>query len=274
MTGVRQPAMGATDEPGLTTGKREGAILEVSGVRKTFGGVEALAGVDLSVAPGSVSALIGPNGAGKSSLFNVMTGVIAPDEGAVRLAGVDVGRRSLDEMARAGVARTFQSPRGFGSMTVLENLVVVPSSREETLSGALLGRRAGRRAALARAETVLERLDMTRLRDVPYGALSGGELRLLEVGRHLMRDIDILLLDEPTAGVIPSMQARISAVVRDLAGSGITVLVVEHNLRFVFALASSVAVMVNGRIICCGTPAEIQRDPDVIAAYLGGGHKP
>jgi ABC-type branched-subunit amino acid transport system ATPase component len=249
------------------------SILEVRGVRKTFGGVKALDGVDMSVARGSVAGLIGPNGAGKSTLFNVVTGVITPDEGVVRLSGTEIAGRSLEQMARAGIGRTFQAPRGFSSMTVLENLLVVPPSAGERLSGALLPRRRARRAARARAEDILGRLGLARQRDVPYGELSGGELRLLEIARHLMRDIDMLMLDEPTAGVAPAMQERIADVVSDLSRSGITVLIVEHNLRFVFGLASNVSVMVAGRVISAGSPADIQRDPAVIAAYLGGGVK-
>ena len=248
-------------------------ILEVHSVRKTFGGVKALAGVDMAVERGTVAGLIGPNGAGKSTLFNAVTGVVTPDEGVIRLSGEEIKGRSLQAMARAGIGRTFQAPRGFSSMTVLENLLVVPSSAGERLSGAILPRRRAQRAAAARADEVLGRLGLERQRDVPYTELSGGELRLLEIARHLMRDIDILMLDEPTAGVAPAMQERIADVVRDLSGSGITVLIVEHNLRFVFGLASNVSVMVQGRVISVGSPAEIQRDPAVIAAYLGGGVK-
>ena len=248
-------------------------MIEVSGVKKSFGGIHALNGVDLVVERGTVAGLIGPNGAGKSTLFNVITGVIEPDEGQARVGGEDVSGRSLEEMARARVARTFQAPRGFSSMTVLENLVVVPPARGEGLLSGLVYRKASRRATVERAEQVLARLGMEGLRDVPYDELSGGELRLLEIGRHLMRDIDVLLLDEPTAGVTPSMQERIAQAVRDLAASGITALIVEHNLRFVFGLAANVSVMVAGRVITNGPPAAIQQDPAVIAAYLGGGVK-
>jgi len=250
---------------------RDVAMLDVVGVRKSFGGIHALRGVDLQVERGSVAGLIGPNGAGKSTLFNVVTGVVTPDEGSVALGGADVAGRSLEQMARAKVARTFQAPRGFSSMTVLENLLVVPDSRGEGLLGGLLYRKAARAAARERADRVLERLGMTAVRDTPYEELSGGELRLLEIGRHLMRDIEVLLLDEPTAGVTPSMQERIAEAVTDLAAEGITVLIVEHNLRFVFGLVSTVSVLVQGQVICVGSPAEIQRDPAVIAAYLGGG---
>jgi ABC-type branched-subunit amino acid transport system ATPase component len=246
-------------------------ILTVTGARKSFGGVQALDGADFVARRGAVTGLIGPNGAGKSTMFNVATGVIAPDAGTVVFAGQDITGHTLEQAARAGMARTFQTPRGFASMTVMENLTLVPSSAGETLLGGLLFRRSQARAAEQKAREVLARLGLERVRDEPYTSLSGGELRLLEIGRHLMRDIKILMMDEPTAGVMPAMQAQIAQIVTDLADAGISVLIVEHNLRFVFDLASDVSVMVRGKVICRGTPAEVQNDGDVIGAYLGDG---
>jgi branched-chain amino acid transport system ATP-binding protein len=243
------------------------------GVVKRFGGIKALDGADLEVARGSMSALIGPNGAGKSTMFNVVTGVIAPDAGTVQIEGQDVTGRSLTQVARIGTARTFQTPRGFTSMTAMENLTVVPHVRGERLYGALLPSRAQRRRLRAKGEEVLERIGLGGLGDRRYDELSAGQTRLLEIGRHLMRDVDVLLLDEPTAGVPPSMQERLAKLLTELRDGGMTILIVEHNLGFVFPLASRVSVMVKGRLLRTGTPAEIQRDPDVIAAYLGGGEE-
>jgi branched-chain amino acid transport system ATP-binding protein len=245
--------------------------LVATGLVKRFGGVTALDGADFDVPRGSVSALIGPNGAGKSTLFNVVTGVVAPDAGTVHLNGADVTGKSLAELARAGIARTFQTPRGFGSMTAMENLLVVPPTPAERLTGALMPWRSQRRRLRAKGEEVLERIGLGGLGGRRYDELSAGQTRLLEIGRHLMRDIELLLLDEPTAGVIPSMQERLAQLLTDLRDGGMTIVIVEHNLGFVFPLASRVSVMVNGRLLTAGTPREIQRDPGVIAAYLGGG---
>jgi branched-chain amino acid transport system ATP-binding protein len=243
--------------------------LDVAGVSKRFGGVQALDDVDLTVAAGSIHGLIGPNGAGKSTLFNVVTGLLAPDEGEIQFKGQNVSGRTLDGLARAGMARTFQSPRGFPSMSVMDSLLFVPASSADRLTGALLhgGRR--NQAAEEKAEEVLVRMGLERVRNRWCDELAGGELRLLEIARHLMCDIELLMLDEPTAGVIPAMQSRIAGAIQELAESGIAVLVVEHNLRFVFELASEVAVLVRGRVICTGPPADVQQDSHVAAAYLG-----
>ena len=255
---------------GTASAAVDGPIVQLTGVRKTFGGVAALDGLDLTVARGTVTGLIGPNGAGKSSAFNIITGVVSPDEGSVRIRGEEITRRSLLETAHKGVARTFQAPRGFSSMTVRQNLLVVPHTKHEGLLRSLLNGDRPRKSAVERAAQVMAQLGLEQLAGGPYAELSAGELRLVEIGRHMMRDIDLLLLDEPTAGVTPAMQERIADSVRHLNDSGITVLIVEHNLKFVFELASEISVMVKGRVIRRGTPGEVQSDPEVIAAYLGG----
>ncbi len=244
-------------------------MVEVSRVRKRFGGVVALDGIDLTIPARALVGLIGPNGAGKSTLFDVITGVVAPDEGTVLIDGVPVTGGSIAEIARAGIARTFQTPRTFGSMTVLENLLVVPSSPGERLGGVLRSWRQARKAALERAEEVLARIGLSELRNVPCPNLSVGQARLLEIGRHLMRDFKVLLLDEPTAGVPPAMQQRLRGLLEQLNAEGVTIVVVEHNIGFVLPLASTVFVLDRGRVIAAGAPGEIGRHPAVVAAYLG-----
>jgi ABC-type branched-subunit amino acid transport system ATPase component len=245
-------------------------IVEVTDVARAFGGVAALDGVDLRVNRGDLVGLIGPNGAGKSTLFNAITGVLKPDRGRVVVDGVDVTGRPVHEVAAAGLARTFQTPRGFRSMTVLQNLTVVPATFREHLFGAFMPRRADEREARRRADEVLERIGLARLRDASYETLSVGQAHLLEIGRQLMREVKLLLLDEPTSGVVPSMQDDLADLLRGLNRDGVSIVVVEHNLGFVLPLVSRVHVMDFGRVIRSGPPDEIQRDPAVIAAYLGG----
>ena len=243
--------------------------LEVAGAGKRFGGVIALDGADLRLPRGVLGALIGPNGAGKSTLFDVVTGVTAPDSGRVRVAGEDVTGRGLAQIALAGVGRTFQAPRGFHSMSALANLMVVPSCRGDRLFTSLGRWGPARRRVRERAEAVLAKVGLEEHAETPYEKLSVGQMRLLEIGRHLMRDVSLLLLDEPTSGVVPSQQAQLGRLLGELCDRGMTILVVEHNLGFVMPLVSTVAVMDRGRVIRTGPPAEVQEDPAVIAAYLG-----
>jgi branched-chain amino acid transport system permease protein len=243
--------------------------LEVAGAHKRFGGVVALDGADLVVRQGSLAALIGPNGAGKSTLFNVITGIEQPDRGHVRLAGVDVTGRGLSQVAASGVGRTFQAPRGFHSMTALQNLMVVPRSRGERVLTCLGPWGAARSRIREQAEGVLAQIGLGEHADTPYEKLSVGQMRLLEIGRHLMRDVDVLLLDEPTSGVVPTQQEALGRLLLELRDGGMTILVVEHNLGFVMPLVSSVTVMDRGRVIRTGAPQDVQQDAAVIAAYLG-----
>jgi ABC-type branched-subunit amino acid transport system ATPase component len=243
--------------------------LEVTGACKRFGGVVALDGADLRLRRGVLAALIGPNGAGKSTLFNVVTGVAAPDSGRVRVAGEDVTGRGLSQIASAGVGRTFQAPRGFHSMSALANLMVVPTCRGERLFTCLGRWGPARRRVREQAEAVLAKVGLEQHAETPYEKLTVGQMRLLEIGRHLMRDVSLLLLDEPTSGVVPSQQEQLGRLLGELRDQGMTILVVEHNLGFVMPLVSTVAVMDRGRVISTGPPAEVQKDPAVIAAYLG-----
>jgi ABC-type branched-subunit amino acid transport system ATPase component len=247
--------------------------LQASNVSKRFGGVLAVDGASLDIPQGEIVGLMGPNGAGKSTLFNLITGILTPDQGSVSLQGVEIKDWPAHKVAAAGVGRTFQTPRGFGSMTALENLVVAfPGQKGETFFGAFTRWRGARKDIVRRAEEVLDRLGMLDVRDTPYPNLSLGEARLLEIGRHLMRNVKVLLLDEPTSGIPPSRQNALQDLLRDLNANGVSIMVVEHNLGFLLSLVSTVFVMDKGRMIAQGSPAEVERNEEVVRAYLGRGY--
>lgn len=250
--------------------------LIVDRVVKRFGGLKAVggdAGLSFSVSRGAFLGLIGPNGAGKSTTFNLISGVLKPDSGSIVLDGANLADVPASEIASCGLGRTFQTPRAFPSMSVLDNVVVGADSRGEALSVVALGSwRASDRVLRKRAEAVLERVGLSdRIGDV-VSNLSGGELRMLEVARQLVREPSILLLDEPTAGVDPSLQKRLSKILVDLHQEGTTLIVVEHNLGFLLSIADSVVVLHNGELLSEGTPQQVKSDENVISAYLGADH--
>jgi ABC-type branched-subunit amino acid transport system ATPase component len=245
----------------------------VSGVAKAFGGLQALRDVSFAAHAGQITALVGPNGAGKSTLFNLMTGLLAPDAGRIEIGGELVTGRSPSAIAAMGVGRTFQTPRGFPSMSVRDNLCVAVSDGSQRLLRSLLGAR--RPASVAGdADAVLRRIGLLDRAHAPYGDLSGGEARLLEVGRQLIRDPEYVLLDEPTAGVAPELQARLAELLVSLRDEGRCLVCVEHNMRFLRSLADTVVVLAGGMIIASGEPDAVFADEGVVDAYLGGRKEP
>ncbi|RDU96923.1 ABC transporter ATP-binding protein [Trinickia dinghuensis] len=251
--------------------------LKVEGVARRFGATRILNGVDLSVASGERHAVIGPNGAGKSTLFNVIGGALRPDAGKVWLEGADVTGRSAHRLARAGLGRSFQTTRVFSRLTVFENLRCavwcgVAAARKgsrvlEPLSKCALWWRHSREVD-ERARRVLVDLDLEHAAFVLAGALEYGAQRRLDLGIALASGARTLLLDEPTAGMNRDEAARVLAWLRG-ASVGKTLLVIEHDMDAVFALADRVSVLVQGRVIATGTPAEIRADERVREAYLG-----
>jgi branched-chain amino acid transport system ATP-binding protein/neutral amino acid transport system ATP-binding protein len=248
-------------------------ILEVRGLVRRFGGVVALDGLDLAVRRGTVTALIGPNGAGKSTAFQCISGVIRPDAGSVLFDGADITGARPDRVTRAGLVRSFQIARGIPRLTVLENLLLYGQGQPgESAFAAMLGPAALRRreeALRARAEAIAARLNLARVLDNQAAALSGGQKKLLEIGRALMAEPRLLLLDEPVAGVNPTLAAEIAQHIAHLRDEGMTVLVVEHHMDFVASLCDPVIVMAEGRLLAEGAFAALADDARVQEAYMG-----
>lgn len=248
-------------------------ILVVDKLKKQFGGLKAVGGeggLSFNVKRGSLVGLIGPNGAGKSTTFNLISGVLDPSSGSVTLNGQRLSNIKSSEIASHGLGRTFQTPRAFPSLTVMENVLVGADSTGESLLSVFLGSWRNNEVSLeSKATEVLKKVGLfDRIRDI-VANLSGGELRMLEVARQLIRDPEILLLDEPTAGVDPSLQGKLSSILVELNKDGKTLIVVEHNLHFLLSISDAVIVLQNGQLLAEGSPKDIKKDPRVIAAYLG-----
>jgi ABC-type branched-subunit amino acid transport system ATPase component/ABC-type branched-subunit amino acid transport system permease subunit len=242
-------------------------LLEFRGVHKRFQGLRVLTGVDLGVRAGSITALIVPNGSGKTTLFNLASGALRADAGEIVFAGRRIDRLPPWRRAHLGIGRTFQVTRLFPSMTVLRNVVAPMASF--SWSGLAAGAVAGHEAE--RARELLSFVGLARFADVPAGALSYGQLKLVELAQVLMLEPQMILLDEPASGVNPSLIDRIVEIIRELNAQGITFLVVEHNIPLVLELCDPVATLSRGEIIAEGPPAIVRADPAVLAAYLGEG---
>jgi ABC-type branched-subunit amino acid transport system ATPase component len=248
-------------------------ILEVLDVRLSFHGVNALAGASFPVARSSLTALIGPNGAGKTTLFNVISGLVRPDSGTIRFNGRNLVGLKPESIARRGLARTFQIARGLPRLSVYEHLMLAGRSQPgESFVRGILGDprvRQAERDLDARARNVAWRLRLDGVLDHPAHGLSGGQKKLLEIGRALMAEARMILLDEPVAGVNPTLANEITEQLRALAREDVTILLIEHDMAMVAKLCDHVVAMADGIVLARGTYEEVARNEKVREAYLG-----
>lgn len=249
-------------------------LLEALHISKSFGGFQVLENVSVKVNRGFLTLLAGPNGSGKTTLLNILSGVLSPDKGKVVFKGMNVTGLSPHERFRVGLARSFQTPLPFRSLSVLENLLIPLRiyDEERPLSMLLKGMWVRREEeALEKAWKVLELVGLDEVWDKPAASLSGGQMKLLELGRVLMGDPDALLLDEPLAGVNPALARKIMNSLRCLADGGMGILFVEHRLDIALRYADYIYVLHRGAVIAEGPPREVVSDTRVMSAYLAGG---
>ena len=250
------------------------AALNLAGVSRRFGGVQAVKDLSMSVEPGRITGLIGPNGAGKTTVVNLITGLLKLTAGSISLDGRDIHELPPHQVARLGIARTFQNIRLLKEASVLDN-IVAGCRQEETvpLYAQVLGLPAMRRAraaSIARARVLMTELGMNEYADHLAGELSYGHQRRVEIMRALALDPTVLLLDEPVAGMNDTEAEELGRIFRKLATRGIAILLIEHNMRFVMALCDEIYVVATGELIDHGAPESVRANPRVIEAYLGG----
>jgi branched-chain amino acid transport system ATP-binding protein len=254
---------------------QENIMLSIKGVNKSFGGLKALSDVSLQVKKDTIYGLIGPNGAGKTTFFNVITGLYEPDSGEFVLNGVHYEPTAVHEVAKSGIARTFQNIRLFGQMTALENVMV---GRHVRTKGGVLGSILGSKAVKqeeadikTRAMELLEYVGIGQYHDYVARNLAYGLQRRLEIARALATDPKLLALDEPAAGMNSTEKLDLTKLLRKISDDGTTILIIEHDVKLIMSLCDEMTVLDYGKILAQGKPEDVRQNKDVITAYLGGG---
>ncbi|MEO4000856.1 ABC transporter ATP-binding protein [Mesorhizobium sp. CAU 1732] len=251
----------------------QATLLEAQGLSKSFAGLRAVVDMSIALRPGELVGLIGPNGAGKTTLFGLITGSVRPDAGTIRLGAADLTHLGPEKRLRVGLGRTFQIPRPFGEMTVLENVLTAVQNQtgESMLANIFAFRKVAEeeRRSVDKARSILDFLSLSDLENEPARILSGGQRKLLELARVMITDPKVILLDEPAAGVNPALLDLIIDRIAEINAAGMTILLIEHNMEMIQRLCGRVVVMAQGRRLAEGTPADIARDEEVAGAYLG-----
>ena len=248
------------------------ALLKVAGLRKAYGAIQAVGGVSFEVMPGEIFGVIGPNGSGKTTMFNSVLGQISPDAGAIELNGRNITGLSPLELSRRGVGRTFQTLQVFGKMSVRDNLIVAAQEHKGNMWSRLFA--PGDSGLGDKADALIDQFRIRHVADKPAGMLSYGQQKLVDIAMAFMAEPDLVLLDEPCAGVNPSLVGGISTLLKELNqnpkfGRKSSFVVIEHNMDFVMDLCHRIMVMVEGRVLAIGPPAEIRANKEVLDAYLG-----
>ena len=248
-------------------------VLKVTDLKKAYGAIQAVAGVSFEVLPGEIFGVIGPNGSGKTTMFNSVLGQITPDAGSIELNGHDITGKSPMQLSRLGVGRTFQTLQVFGKMTVRDNLIVAAQEHQGNLASRMFS--PADSGLGDKADALIDQFRIRHVADKKAGELSYGQQKLVDIAMAFMSEPALVLLDEPCAGVNPSLVGGISALLKELngrratSGRGGSFVVIEHNMDFVMDLCHRILVMVEGRVMAIGTPAEIRASKQVLDAYLG-----